>query len=482
MSELNLAAPPERDRQFVVQAIVVLVLAALPRFWAAWFDQGVFWPDEIFQSVEQAHRLAFGFGVVPWEFRLGARSWVFPGMVAGLLKVGALLGMTSGRSLMLLVKTAMASVSLLGVYLSMRLAYMLAGRRAALLAGAFGGFFSVSLLLGSRCSTEMASAPLLIGSYLLASRSGRARQLLAGGLVGLSIFLRYQNGLVALGIPAILVSERRYKDAIEFSAAVAILWLLGGLLDWYTWGHPFHAVRKYLYFNLMKSAKKYGAYPFTYYAKVAWSAAGPVVAVIVAGFLLSFRKAPKLASLVAVYVLLHCIVPHKEFRFLMPIVPLAFALAGAGLADAIERVRYNDALTFALAATCAAWMGFLATRLTWERMGFPSDRGARSPWHSGEGINRLLADLGGKADVCGVIVTGESFGWIGGYSYFHRDVDMFSQLGEAEEHAANYLIAPTNQAPLGGYREIDRVREFSLLRRDGGCAPAPPDYRRELPF
>jgi hypothetical protein len=127
-------------------------------------------------------------------------------------------------------------------------------------------------------------------------------------------------------------------------------------------------------------------------------------------------------------------------------------------------------------------MGLLATRLTWERMGFPSDRGGRSPWHSGEGINRLLADLGGKADVCGVIVTGESFGWIGGYSYFHRDVDMFSQLGEAEERAANYMIAPTNQAPSDGYREVDRIREFSLLRRAGGCAPAPPDYRRELPF
>ena len=28
------------------------------------------YPDEIFQTIEQAHRLAFGYGVVPWEFEL----------------------------------------------------------------------------------------------------------------------------------------------------------------------------------------------------------------------------------------------------------------------------------------------------------------------------------------------------------------------------------------------------------------------------
>ena len=92
----NLAADDERG--FLIIAIGISILAALPRLWAAWFDQGVFWPDEIFQSVEQAHRLVFGYGITPWEFRKGARSWVFPGMVAIVLKAGALFGLDSGQA------------------------------------------------------------------------------------------------------------------------------------------------------------------------------------------------------------------------------------------------------------------------------------------------------------------------------------------------------------------------------------------------
>ena len=45
---------------------------------------GINHPDEVFQSVEQAHRLVFGTGLVPWEFVYGTRSWVFPGALAGL--------------------------------------------------------------------------------------------------------------------------------------------------------------------------------------------------------------------------------------------------------------------------------------------------------------------------------------------------------------------------------------------------------------
>ena len=42
-------------------------------------------PDEIMQYLEPAHRLVFGNGVTYWEYFYGARSWLVPGLVAGVL-------------------------------------------------------------------------------------------------------------------------------------------------------------------------------------------------------------------------------------------------------------------------------------------------------------------------------------------------------------------------------------------------------------
>ena len=62
--------------------LLVLPLAVCVRLWVAWTDQGIIWPDEIYQSLEPAHHLAFGYGFTAWEFVDGARSWVFPGLLA----------------------------------------------------------------------------------------------------------------------------------------------------------------------------------------------------------------------------------------------------------------------------------------------------------------------------------------------------------------------------------------------------------------
>ena len=49
------------------------------------------WGDEIFQTVEPAHRLVFGYGLVPWEFQLGMRFWLLPGTIAGLMEIARII-------------------------------------------------------------------------------------------------------------------------------------------------------------------------------------------------------------------------------------------------------------------------------------------------------------------------------------------------------------------------------------------------------
>src|SRR5262245_51711513 len=44
-------------------------------------------PDEVFQTLEPAHRLATGWGIVTWEWRDGIRSWLVPSILAGLMSL-----------------------------------------------------------------------------------------------------------------------------------------------------------------------------------------------------------------------------------------------------------------------------------------------------------------------------------------------------------------------------------------------------------
>src|SRR5580693_7188614 len=68
--------------------LILLALAMLVRLAAIVAFPSLHHPDENFQLFEQAHRIAFGYGVVPWEFRDGIRSPVLPYVLAGLFRVG----------------------------------------------------------------------------------------------------------------------------------------------------------------------------------------------------------------------------------------------------------------------------------------------------------------------------------------------------------------------------------------------------------
>src|SRR5712691_1351833 len=72
--------------------LCLIVLGVLLRLVPTVFVPSINWGDEIFQTVEPAHRLVFGYGLVAWEFELGMRSWLLPGVIAGLMELSRIIG------------------------------------------------------------------------------------------------------------------------------------------------------------------------------------------------------------------------------------------------------------------------------------------------------------------------------------------------------------------------------------------------------
>ena len=72
--------------------VLLVVLAIGLRVTPILIVPSIVWTDEIFQASEQAHRLVYGTGLVPWEFQLGVRSWLLPGIIAALMELARLVG------------------------------------------------------------------------------------------------------------------------------------------------------------------------------------------------------------------------------------------------------------------------------------------------------------------------------------------------------------------------------------------------------
>jgi hypothetical protein len=503
-----------RIRQPSAIALLLLCAAGAVRVGIASSDHGLYWPDEVFQSLEPAHRMVFGFGFVPWEYQVGARSWVLPGVLALLMKAAAAAGVSTGVGLAAVAKVAMAVFTTLGLWGSVRLARALAGWSGALFALLLGAAFPLSLVLGHRALSETATAPLLVWAAVWTLERRDRSALLAGALSALSVALRPQNVIVLAGLGLLLLLGKRLRSAALFAAAATAIGLLaGGLLDWITWGAPFHSLLVNVRFNLVEGkAARYGVEAWSFYVTALGSAIGPALFLMVAGLVSVARRAAALLAIAVVYLVVHSCVPHKELRFLMPVAPIAIALAGAGLAVVAERLerrrrgppareerRASAAPSRPVRMAPALVLGGIACLLMAAqaaRMTFADVGESRAPWSKGsvwsarDGVNRLLSRAGAQPDLCGLLLV--NYGQIvysGGYTYLHRDVpfvgidalDPVNPIRLLDIGFANYVIAPRSLGIVEGFTPVAERGDAVLLRRDGACDPPPSGFTQLFP-
>ena len=148
----------------------MLALAFVARAAIALSGDFVLHPDEIMQYLEPAHRLVFGNGVIYWEYFYGARSWLLPGLVAGVLALCEAVGLGQPLWYVGAVKLLFCAVSLVvpgGMYWFARRHFGEPAARVALLAGAFwyelAGF-------AHKPMTEFVATALLVGLLALCVR------------------------------------------------------------------------------------------------------------------------------------------------------------------------------------------------------------------------------------------------------------------------------------------------------------------------
>ena len=330
------AEPPEK--QFLpgdwLALLAICLLAVAIRATVMAVLPSILHPDEV-MWLDQANRLVNHEGLIPWDFQLGERSWLWPGLIAAFMALGQLFGSPPAAGLGG-VSALICIVSLAPVVCGFLWGRNVAGFPGAVITGLLNAvWFELVYFYTHPLSESFAAAALVTGLYLIYPGRGAAserRMFVGAALMGLAAVLRPQL-VPAIAVAIIAVGgirERAHYPALLGGFALTIV--LSGLLDWITWGWPFHSLVIYVYYA-SKVVSASGVNPFYSYLGWQWVSWGLFGAIIVLCALYGALRLPLLFWVAAVIFVVHSAVGHKEYRYISPALPFIMTLAGDRLDD-----------------------------------------------------------------------------------------------------------------------------------------------------
>src|SRR5438093_3518130 len=128
----------------------LLVIGLLVRICAALIYDQIHHPDELFQYLEQAHRIVFGYGYIPWEYRFAARSWILPGVISPILYLCKILRIDDPVLYVNLVKVFFCFISTSLIYSAYIIGREISSNHAGILASIFVCFWYELIFFASR--------------------------------------------------------------------------------------------------------------------------------------------------------------------------------------------------------------------------------------------------------------------------------------------------------------------------------------------
>ena len=459
---------------------LVLVLAFVARSAIALSGDFVLHPDEIFQYLEPAHRLAFGHGLTYWEYFYGGRSWLVPGAVAGLLKLLDSVGL--GQPLWYIggVKLAFCALSLAipaSMYFFARRHFGEASARVALVAGAF--WYELAGFAHKPMTEFVATVPLmaLLAITVRPSINGSRTIWQAAFLAVLSVAVRLQYAPIAL-LLLVAVFARTNRKAL-LTLASSAFFLAVGIFDAITWdGSLFHSYITNIRFNLILSEmlSPQGS-PQQFLVWLALAGAGLSV-LSIALALRSVRRYGFLLGLIAVTVLIHSLQVHKEYRFIFAVIPL-WLIVGSDvvtqLANGAGRRWMLQMATAIFAAVSICGIANVLPRQDTVYEAWSNETGAVSFVRNHDPIFDVYRYLAEDPNVRSVWQVDREYHQLPGYYYLHRGVPFYdireggNILGrdiETIHSAVSHIVSGDPTAFVPGYSLELEFSGIRILRRD----------------
>jgi len=461
----------------------VLLFSVVLRVGVAVWSPNLYWPDEVYQSRETAHFLAYGTAVKTWEFRTGARSWVFPAFLAVVMRATDWMGSGSDGYL-LGITIVLALISLTTIWFAFAWAYRVSGTSAAVIAGLGSVFWYELIYFAPKSFNEVLAGHLLLpGLYLGVygpenPLARRKRLFWAGVFLGLVVALRIQLAPAVLVAAGFFCWKNWRTNLLPVAAGIALPVVAFGMADAVTWSQPFHSYLAMFQFHIQNESTL-DQQAWHYYLVRILTHYGPLVPFAFLGA----RRSPFLGWVILAIVIPHTLIPHKEWRYIYPAMPLIITLSGIGVTEVVAAL--NARLTrpkprFAVIAVSVLFFVCTSAAIAIE---FPG-------WRQHAGDIEAFQKLSHDKTLCGVALYKNAWTWPGGYTYLHRNVPifLFSDETPIEKLAPSFNALVTSE-PLPEHHDGFKVAQcwdsrhlrnvpmtVCLYQRPGGCTDGDAEY------
>lgn len=401
-------------------------------------------PDEIFQYLEQAHRLVFGYGFIPWEFRFGARSWLVPLFSSAPLWL-CKLGQCAEPSLYIpFVKVIFSLLSVSLIFSSYFIGKNLISEKAGWLAALFCTFWYELVYFSFRPLSDIISGYFLIAALAcLTFKSNKTASWLFGicSAIALAIRMQHLPAVIFLFIASLFIFKG--KDHVRSTLALMAVAALAGLLDFLTWGQWFASYyNSYLFQSFYGVSNIWGREGQTYFFEAICCTSLGVFPIILLWGLYRLERLWLLTGFVLTVLISHSLISHKEYRFVFAIIPVLLAMTAAATVTLGESTKSQKGRiwTASSAMFVISLLG-LYNLLPGEKRFYPY-----SPLFQSQDNKLAFLFLSKQKDVSAVCVTGDAANWwdSGGYYYLHQDIPIYFVKGighgsEVCKHSSHVL-------------------------------------------
>ena len=476
----------------------LLVIAFVLRAIIAFSGDFVIHPDEIMQYLEPAHNAVFGAGIAYWEYFYGARSWLVPGLVAGVLWLFKSIGLDNPLYYIAAVKLLFCFISLLvpwGMYVFSRSHW---GEKTARIALLFGVFWYELIGFAHKPMTEFVATSIfmaLLAIYVLPIKKPEyhpRRMLIIGMLGALLIAVRFQYIPVAGAFLLFIFWLANTREKVALVGGFAIIIAAVGVLDTLTWGAPFHSYYVNIGMNIIVGAERSGESSIL--VMPIWliiASAGILFLTAMAGVVADFRRRRWIFALILLILIPHMLQNHREYRFIFACIPLWLMLLADYAAVLItQRRRQFRPLLFGLSATFSiiSLLGIF-NKLPFQSAvytGYSLETGRINFITNQDPIFKIYRYLSNSEYLQGVIDAGRPYFNTPGYYYLHQSVPLYDTHtlrdfilnggGDAISKHASHVIAYnsfSHDNPINSIAHPDTGQLITTLQSDRGVHTLP---------